>query len=233
MDSFVGTMVFILPGFVMYFWVQAFGINPVMKHTTIEFTTVSALLWIPISVVTLLLHNTMYFALKWTGRISQVWTIDELTKAAQNPIFLLWFLMLSVLVSYVFGAFWALYGMDKIRTAINYVRQKKNLAVLSENTSVWDELFLKNEPQIVEIGKIDKPEHNLIGELGKVSRTFEPERLSLNHVDIVTRIVKEKEVPVDKVFVDVKSGTYVKIFDSKEFEKAHSAVLQSTSLSED
>jgi hypothetical protein len=94
-------------------------------------------------------------------------------------------------------------------------------------------LFLKKEAQIVEIGKIDKPGPGLIGELGKVSRTFEPERISLNHVDHVTRIVLKKKVPVDKVFVDVKSGTYVKIFDSEQFKIAQSSVPQTIFLSED
>ncbi|MBP1907063.1 hypothetical protein J2Z32_003728 [Paenibacillus turicensis] len=228
MENFIGTALFILPGFMMYFWIQSFGINPVIKHTPIEFTTVSALLWIPVSVGTLLLHNVMYYVFKWTGEIYQVWNIGELLEAAQNPAFLLWFLMLSALVSYAFSSLWALYGMSRFREIINYIRRKNNLAEFSENTSVWDELFLKNEPQIVAIGKIDKPEHYLIGELGKVSRTFEPERISLNHVDYVTRIVTRRKVPVDKIFVDVKSGTYVKIFDSEEFKKAQNSVAYAT-----
>jgi hypothetical protein len=119
MDSFVGTMIFVIPGFLMYFWVQAFGVNPVMKHTPIEFTTVSALLWIPVSVTTLLFHNSLYFVLKWSGKIYQVWTIDELVGAAQKPEFLLWFLLLSVPVSCIFSAVWALYGMNKLRYVIN------------------------------------------------------------------------------------------------------------------
>ncbi|MFB9274464.1 DUF6338 family protein [Cohnella cellulosilytica] len=232
MDSFVGTMIFVIPGFFMYFWMQAFGMNPVVKHTPVEFTTVSALLWIPVSVATLLFHNTLYYILSWSEKINQVWTINEMVKAAQKPEYLLWFLLLSVPVSYIFSALWVLYGMKKLRDVTNYVRNKKGLADLSEHTSVWDELFLKKEAQIVEIGKIDKPESALIGELGKVSRTFEPERISLNHVDYVTRIVREKKVPVDKVFVDVKSGTYVKIFDSEKFQIAQNEE-KSTSLLED
>lgn len=230
MESFIGTIIFVLPGFLLYFWIQTFGVNPVIKHTPIEFTTIAALLWIPVSVVTLLLHNLLFYALDWANRINQVWSIDDMVKAAQKPEFLLWFLVLSILVSFVFGVVWAMYGMHKLRKLINYVRTKKGLADLSENTSVWDELFLKKEPQIVEIGKIDKPESGLMGELGKVSRTFEPERVSLNHVEYVTQILKKKKVPVDKIFVDVKSGTYVKIFDTDVFNEAQKDCAKPTFL---
>src|SRR5690606_32289368 len=120
----------------------------------IEFTTISTLLWIPVSVFALLLHNALYYILRWTNEIHQVWTIDVLIKETNTPEFLLWFLLLSVIVSFVFSSLWVMFFMDKLRSLINFIRKKRKLAGLSENPSVWDELFLKNEAQVVEIGKI-------------------------------------------------------------------------------
>lgn len=57
MDSLLGTIVFILPGFLAYFWLQSFGITPVTKHSSGELTAISALLWLPVSFVTLLIYN--------------------------------------------------------------------------------------------------------------------------------------------------------------------------------
>ncbi|GBG06347.1 hypothetical protein PAT3040_00872 [Paenibacillus agaridevorans] len=98
---------------------------------------------------------------------------------------------------------------EKLRMLINFVRNEKNLADLSENPSVWDELFLKNEAQIVEIGKIDKPGPGFMGELSNVSRTFEPERVSLKHVEFVTDIV-EKESPRRQNFCRYQIGDICK-----------------------
>jgi hypothetical protein len=233
LESFIGTLIFLLPGFLAYFWIQTFGVNPVMKHTPVEFTTVSALLWIPVSVLTLLLHNTLYYVLCWTDRIEQVWTIPALVKAANQPEFLMWFLILSIVVSFVIGVAWALYGVERMRKVINWIRGKKELAELSKYTSVWDELFLNKDTQIVEVGKIDKPESALIGEVEKASRTFEPERFSLKHIALFTTIVKEKNIPVDRIYVDVKSGTYVKIYDTEEIKKALNTKEEPTSPSDD
>ncbi|WP_269082435.1 hypothetical protein [Aneurinibacillus tyrosinisolvens] len=44
MDAFISTVVFIVSGFLAYFWLQSLGVNPVVKHTVPEFTAISALL---------------------------------------------------------------------------------------------------------------------------------------------------------------------------------------------
>ena len=62
LDSFIGTIVFLLPGFLMYFWIQSFGINPVVKHSATEMGAISALLWLPVSLLTIIIYN-------WIGDI--------------------------------------------------------------------------------------------------------------------------------------------------------------------
>ncbi|AQZ47419.1 hypothetical protein B5S25_13365 [Paenibacillus larvae subsp. pulvifaciens] len=59
MENFISTLVFILPGFLMYFWIQSFGINPVMKHNPGEMGAISALLWFPVSLLTVLTYNLL------------------------------------------------------------------------------------------------------------------------------------------------------------------------------
>jgi hypothetical protein len=60
----------------------------------------------------------------------------------------------------------------------------------------------------------------MIGEIEKASRTFEPERLCLRHVDLFTNLVKDYKVPVSNIFFDIKAGTYVKIFDLDKVKEA-------------
>lgn len=220
MENFIGTVVFLLPGFLMYFWLQAFGVNPVVRHTVAEFTTIAALLWIPVSVSTIFLHNLLYDISYFNNKFIEVSTIEELTKASQDPMFLLWFLLLSTVVSFVYSAIWSVIIIRLFRLLINLVRKLRGLAGFSHNASVWDEMFLKKGGQIVEVGKIDKEDIAVIGEIENVSRTFEPERINLRHIDICTRIVKKHKVPVVNMFIDIKSGTYVKVFDSKKFVEA-------------
>ncbi|MCF2719306.1 DUF6338 family protein [Paenibacillus sp. UKAQ_18] len=221
MENFIGSIVFILPGFLLYFWIQSFGINPVVKHTPGEFTAVAALLWLPTSFVTLLIYNGVIFLSRFLGQTEFVWSLDVLKGKSNNIIFLVIFLILSVVVSFFMGWVWAKWIQPFQMKLINKVRKQRGVASFSDNSSVWDEVFGKDDEQVVEIGKINKEEDPIIGSITKASRTFEPERyLNLEDVDFFTDLVKEHKIPVRQILYDAKTGVYIKIFDPDGIKKA-------------
>jgi hypothetical protein len=214
LDNFLSTLVFLLPGVLAYFWLQSFGLNPVAKHSPIEFTAIAALFWLPVSFITLALYNLIIKIPYFIGNANGIWAIDELKDASASFTFLLAFLFLSIIVSFVVSSIWAKWGFNLQQGLINWVRVKQGIAKFSSTTSVWDEVFGKHESQVVEIGRLDKPDNiTITGTILKASRTFEAERLCLNDVGFMTELVKEYDIPVDKVFVDTKVGLYIKIYD--------------------
>ncbi|WP_315793176.1 DUF6338 family protein [Paenibacillus sp. BIC5C1] len=223
MENFIGTVVFILPGFLMYFWIQSFGVNPVVKHTAGEFTAIAALLWLPTSFVTLLLYNGGIYVSRFFGNADIVWSLKDLSSKSDNILFLVVFMILSVVVSYGMSWIWAVKVYDKYIKFINKVRKKRNVAPFSMNPSVWDEIFLKDDSQVVEIGKLNSDGEPIIGCISKASRTFEPERyLNLEDIEFFTDLVKNRQVAVSQILYDTKAGTYIKIFDPDDIEKAQS-----------
>ncbi|URJ45181.1 hypothetical protein MF628_004966 [Paenibacillus polymyxa] len=211
MENFIGSIVFILPGFLMYFWIQSFGVNPVVKHTPGEFTAVAALLWLPTSFLTLCIYNGI------TGIVGAetIWSLNALKNHANSIFFLVIFLALGVMVSFVMSAVWTKWIHTKQMKVINRVRKWRGLAGFSDNASVWDEVFIKNDSLVVEIGKMNKEGESIIGCINKASRTFEPERyLSLNDIKFFTDLVVRHRIPVSQILYDTKAGTYIKIFDA-------------------
>lgn len=230
MDNFLGTLVFLLPGVMAYFWLQSFGINPVMKHSPTEFTALSALLWLPVSVITLCIYNMGIKLSMYLVGARPIWSINDLKIVSGNLLFLIIFLLLSSVVSFCICAFWAKWGYVLQQEVINKIRVWRGVAPFSNTPSVWDEIFTKNDAQVVEIGKIDKPGCEMIGCINKVSRPLEPERnLYLNEVDFFTDLVEKYKIPVTGIFYDTKSGTYVKIFDPEAIRKAQERPEETTS----
>ena len=202
MDNFIGTLVFLLPGVLAYFWLQAFGINPVTKHSTTEFTAVAGILWLPVSFVTLIMYNLGIIIIDgairvtptWAIKITQetIWTMQDLKDASTSLTFLVVFLSLSSMASFLLCFMWAKWGFGIYQDIVNSVRKKRGIAPFSDTTSVWDEVFGQYEAQVVQISKIDKQDKDsiVIGQISKASRTFESERLCLDSVDFMTKLVK-------------------------------------------
>lgn len=222
MDNFLGTIVFLLPGVMAYFWLQSFGINPVAKHSPTEFTAIAGLLWLPVSFITLSLCNLAIYISYLIVGAKQIWTIQNLKDASGSLVFLAVFLLLSLLVSFFLCWLWAKWGYKLQQKIVNKVRLSRGLADFSENASVWDEVFGKYEVQIVEIGKVDNPTNKMIGQIRKASRPFETERnLCLDHVELFTKLIKDNpDIPVVNIFIDTKSGMYIRIFDTETIQLA-------------
>lgn len=233
MDNFLGTIVFLLPGVLAYFWLQALGINPVSKHSPTEFTAVAGLLWLPVSFLTLIIYNfgnnIIYYITQvkslgisyYVIQVKPIWKMQDLKDASSSLTFLVVFLLISSIVSYFLSFVWAKWGFKLQQKMVNWAREKRGFAPFSDTTSVWEEVFGKNESQLVEIGRLDKPDNiTITGEIKKAARTFEPERLCLTDVTFMTELVKEYRIPVENIYVDIKSGIYVKVYNSTAVKEA-------------
>ncbi|RVT67690.1 DUF6338 family protein [Niallia taxi] len=236
MDTFLGTLVFLLPGLMLYFWLQSFGINPVVKHNPAEFSAVAVLLWFPVSLSAILVFNLFVTVANAISSFEPIWTTEGLKTASGDFLFLILFLGSSLVISFLFGLVWAKWIHQQLfMRIINKVRKSRGIAPLSRTPSVWDEVFLNNDVQVVEIGKIDKSsEPGYIGEIKKASRTFEPERnIYLNEIQFFTELVEKHSIPVVNIFFDTKSGMYVKIFDAEEIKNAQLKDIEQLNKGED
>ncbi|HEY8909688.1 MAG TPA: DUF6338 family protein [Desulfosporosinus sp.] len=234
MDNFLGTVVFLLPGFLAYFWLQAFGINPVAKHSPTEFTAIAGLLWLPVSFCTLILYNLVIWLSSFISQAKPIWTLLTLKDASNNFTFLIVFLLLSVLVSFICSYIWSLWGFKLQQELVNWVRTKRGLADFSDTTSVWDKVFGKDEIQVIEISGLDNTGGSIIGEIENASRPFETERnFCLAHIELFTRLVNDnkEDIKVINTFIDTKSNIIIKVFDKDALEVLYKEEQRLASIS--
>lgn len=206
-----------------YFWLQAFGLNPPVKHTAPEITGISALLWLPISFSTLLVLNFwawLHGDFANIFRVHAAWTVNEFKKVTADIRYLALFIVISGVVSFLLCALWAKWGDKLKQNAINLVRGWRGLSNLSDQSTVWEDVFHRNDLQVVEISKIDKPEEKIVGSITKTSRPFETERsIVLAETTLWTNIIERHKPQPEKVYIDTKSGMVVKIFNIDEVVK--------------
>lgn len=238
MGDFLSTFVFILPGIMAYFWLQAFGINPSTKHSAAEFTGIASLLWLPVSFITLLLLNVWGKLVKVNIlSVETVWTLESLNHATTDIRYLLLFLCLSFIVSFVVCWFWSSWGNELLRNKINYVRKSRKIAPLSSSASVWEEFFIRIDEQtdvsketkndrdeekrivgktaVYIIHKIDNPEKFIAGSMTKASRPLESDK-SLVLEDTQEwhdSIRNDYDFKIKRTYVDIKTGMVVKEID--------------------
>ncbi|QOS89240.1 hypothetical protein [Peribacillus sp. JNUCC41] len=227
MAEFLSTFVFILPGIMAYFWLQAFGLTPSVKHTAPELSGIAALLWLPVSFGTLLVLNAWGAVFK-NGPLSvkRVWTVENLNTATSDIQYLVLFLFLSFVVSFLICSLWSLWGNDILHMLINKIRKLRKIAPLSSSTSVWEEFFIKvNEDEkekeaVYIVYKIDKPEEKIIGSMAKASRPVETDKgLVLEKTnEWKESINKHYDYEVKRVFVDTKSGMVIEEIDHRNLK---------------
>lgn len=144
MADFLSTFVFIIPGIMAYFWLQAFGLNPSVKHTAPELSGIAAMLWLPVSFITLLVLNVWsYFDKIDFLSVDKVWTVEAFNKATLDIKYLVLFLFVNFVVSFLICWIWSLWGHNFLRTIINHVRKSRGIATMSSSASVWEEFFIK------------------------------------------------------------------------------------------
>lgn len=211
METLISTIVFILPGFMVYFWLQAMGVTPVVKHNTIEFGALSALAWFPVTFLVILCMNLF---------ITPVWTLDVLKQQSNNISFLIVFAFLSFIFSFGISYIFAKWGYNCWLKIVNKIRVKLKKAALSESTSVWEEVFHGHIDQLVGIGKIGENEPYIVGAIEKVSRVFEPDKnFLLTFTDYYDKkYIEDNKLKPVKTYVDIKSGYIVYLYDVEKVE---------------
>jgi hypothetical protein len=213
MENLISTIVFVIPGFMMYFWVQMMGINPVVKHTPIEFGALSALAWFPVVATTLGIMNLYH--------THPVTTLEGIKAASSNVSFLLEFMAISVVSSYIISAIYVIAGYPIQQWAINRIRISNGKAKLSKSPSVWEEVFITNSSAIVGIGKLGSDKPDVYGCAVKAARPFEAKRaFKLIYVEYVTKLINKYEIPVSEIYSDIDSGVNVYLYDMASYAAA-------------
>ncbi|MBY7109998.1 MULTISPECIES: hypothetical protein [Bacillus] len=217
MEQFISIIIFSLPGLLAYFWLQLFGLNPTVKHTPTEMIGLVALLWVPITGLTLVTYNLIIFI--FLSSKVYITSLNEISALSMKLSFLLFYVVFSVFYSFLVSYAWGRYFNTVVINLVNKVRVQRKVSVLSEETSVWDSFFFsldqsEEQPLIVEMYKIDKPEEKTYGAVIRMSRPFETERsLVLDQSEQWKKAHKYYQYPVKRSYVDVKSGMIVNELD--------------------
>lgn len=217
MEQFISIIIFSLPGLLAYFWLQLFGLNPTVKHTPTEMVGLVALLGVPTTGLTIITYNLGVYVLS----IPTIYLTDikEVSALSTNLLFLMSYVLLSTLFSFLVAFMWGRYLYKLVLKLVNSVRKKRKTSRLSEDTSVWDTFFFRLEKAeekelIVEMYKIDKPDKKTYGAVIRMSRPFETERsLILDESEEWKEAHEYYKYPVKKSYVDTKSGIVVNELD--------------------
>lgn len=217
MEQFISIIIFSLPGLLAYFWLQLFGLNPTVKHTPTEMVGLSALLWVPITGLTIISYNVVVYI--FNIPVMNITSVEDIRILSNQLLFLLFFVILSTIFSFLIAYVWGRNLYKWVLNLVNKVRIKRKTSVLSEDTSVWDSFFFsleqeEEQPMIVEMYKMDKPTEKVYGAVIRMSRPFETERsLVLDQSQEWERAHKDYQYPVKRSYVDVKSGMVVNELD--------------------
>ncbi|PAF33991.1 hypothetical protein CHH69_18270 [Terribacillus saccharophilus] len=112
-------------------------------------------------------------------------------------------------------------GYTHLLKLVNKVRVKNNVAPLSEQSTVWNAMFLGNHGQVIEYRKVEDPRFVLVGNLAKVPRAHEPSRdIVLEAVDHWAKIMEYYTVEVENTFIDTQTGTIISIFNQQQASEA-------------
>lgn len=231
MDGFISTIIFTLPGLMCYYWLLWFGYSPSQKHSSFEMIGISALLWLPVSTMTLAYFNFISLVehvlvsnqliLDAQKVIPFITNLDELQNALNNLWFLLFFIIFSVLFSYYFSRLWSQKIFDKLLNHINSIRENElKVSKLSKKQTVWEEVFIVKGIKVVKVVKLDNPNDYIIGAIRKTSRPLEPERnIALDEVDYFTKLVERYNPTIKNVFIDTKSGVAIYLYNPNSIIK--------------
>ncbi|PEJ69445.1 hypothetical protein [Bacillus wiedmannii] len=217
MEQFISIIIFSLPGLLAYFWLQLFGLNPTVKHTPTEMVGLSALLWVPITGLTIISYNVFVYI--FNIPVMNITSVEDIRILSNQLLFLLFFVILSAIFSFLTAYVWGRNLYKLVLNLVNKVRVRRKTSMLSEDTSVWDSFFFtleqdEEKPMIVEMYKIDKKEEKIYGAVIRMSRPFETERsLVLDQSKQWEESHKYYQYPVKRSYVDVKSGMVVNELD--------------------
>ncbi|KIL72532.1 hypothetical protein [Bacillus badius] len=233
MDSFLSLIIFTFPGITAYFWVQLFGFTPTVKYQGTEILAISAILWIPINFIVLIIYYLITVIYKFNTyypiQMPAIYNFETLNELATNFLFVFYYVSMSVIVGYLLARLISGKFYDYMLDKVNAVRIKNNKAPLSKDASVWDTVFSKYVEQIVKVTKLGDQTEIIIGEIKHVSRTYELEKnVVLQHVSHWTEIMEHFHVDIDEVFFDIKSGMKIEVYNRDQCIEAQDLYLTPT-----
>lgn len=234
MGEFISTIIFTLPGLICYYWLQLFGITPNQKHNPFEMVGISALLWMPVSVLSIVAYNFLVLMynlfLDWMEskvnislielRNEYISDLTSLNDHLTSFPFVITFLLFSLISSYWIARVYTKLFYKLILKNVNKIREKRDLNKLSNSQTVWEEIFITKGSNVVEISKIDGSE-KLVGGIEKVSRPLEPERnLTLTDTHYFTELINKYDLKPEKYYIDVRTGIKIGIYNKEEIKNS-------------
>ncbi len=142
--------------------------------------------------------------------------MSDFMTLANNPIFLLYYFLMSFIISYFIAT--RVYGKiyNNLHKKINKIRENNGKIKLATKPTVWGNAFLNNDSQVVRIGSIDGQE-GIIGEIAEISGDFEGKNdILLREVDHWTNIMKQYDVEIRKIFIDINNGIKIEIYNPQQ-----------------
>ncbi len=212
MDDFLYYVYMLSPGLIVVLINEYVGSYHKPRYTNIEKILISIIFSLPV-----LIGNLFIVAIKY-GSLESA-NLDKLLEEIYTLSGLLFYTVSSLLLAGVVSYCWNSYVRDWSIDFINKIRLKKGKAGLNKNSIVWEDAFHQNDAQAVEVML---KEGSVFGSPVNVSENVSEERcLLLSVSQEVEAIVKKYKIPLEKVYVDTKSGIAVKIFNTDEFKKAY------------
>lgn len=206
MDNLLAYIILLAPGLIIMLINERIGSHPSAKYTNTEKLVMSVLFSLPV-----LIGNMVLLHIKaGTANINQ---LQEEIKGLSG---LLFFLCSSLLLSILFCYMWHGYIKEGyVVELINKFRRQKGKCDLNEGNLVWEDAFHTDERLAVRVILKDA---KVYGSPTNISENISDERcLILADSEIVKDIVENHNVPVDKTYVDTKSGVAVEIYNSAIF----------------
>lgn len=200
-----------------------FGVSPSVKREGVEFATITAMLWIPITLFTLFPYVCFY---KFVKNKNVLTKISDLVDLADNPVFLLYFVVTTVIISFLVAKIYVIKIHPFLLDMINETRKNNNIAPFSKHSTVWNETFLKNEPMTIQL--ILSNGEKIIGLVSKAPRESEGTRdLVVNeNIEFLeenlkwSTFIEDNNISVERNFIDGNSGSLVRIYNNAEVEEA-------------
>ncbi|WP_347722779.1 hypothetical protein [Lysinibacillus capsici] len=236
LEKIITLIVFTVPGLITYFWINLFGITPSSKRNNSEVAALSILLWIPIVCIVLMVYNLLALISHWERLhpstfeipiIKKDWryvdSLEDLTKLSGSIWFILFYILLTVTVSFFLAMLISKYAYKKMIDKVNEVRKENNIAPLGMHATVWDSTFLNNNGQIIELKKQGETE-SISGCLIKVPRAHESGKsIVLEAIDHWTNVMEYYDVQIDQTYVDIDNGFVINIYNLEKALEAENS----------
>ncbi|MDX6157158.1 hypothetical protein SIA70_13690 [Bacillus subtilis] len=239
MDNLISILIFSLPGLLAYFWIQMFGLNPSVKHSSGELVGLSALLWIPVSLINVGVMNVLADKGHFWIHMNSV---SDIKINSGDLLFLTFYTVITLFSSFCVSLLWSVFLYPTFLIIINKIRSFRKIVSLDVHASIWDTYFLNYEesrdkadentyeggnneennksksepPLIVEIYYLSDPDKRMYGAVSNMSRPFEAERaLILQEPDEWKIAYNTYRYPVKRTYFDTKSGMVVNELEFK------------------